>query len=440
MKPAAVAKAESNPVHLGNTPVVEKPVEPAPELKSDWGLSGNEEAELEAALQGSSFDDLMAKTDDTTEELEADSRIKGVVSRIAGDNVFVSLKGRLEGVVSLRQFKEPPAEGAMIEVVVKGENQEDGLYELTIPGAAVTAEDWDSIQQGDVVEAKVTGTNTGGLEVSVNGLRGFIPASQIDRVRVESFGDYVNQKLECLVQELNPKRKKLVLSRRAILDRVAEEKRKELMGELQAGQILEGLVTRLADFGAFVDVGGVEGLIHISKMSWNRIKHPSEVLSEGEKVKVKVEKVDPATGKISLSHRDTIEHPWDGLEERFPVNSIAKGKVTRIAQFGAFVELSPGVEGLVHISELAHHRVFAVKNVVQVGDEIEVKVLAIERDKQKMSLSLKATQAAPERKSNKDEKADEDLPAREMAVAKRGGPLQGGRGRNSGGEQFGLKL
>jgi small subunit ribosomal protein S1 len=212
------------------------------------------------------------------------------------------------------------------------------------------------------------------------------------------------------------------------------------MEKIQPGELTEGLVTRLMDFGAFVDIGGVEGLIHISKLSWSRVKHPSEVLEVGQKVKVKIEKVIAETGKISLSHRDTIEHPWEGINERFPVNAIVKGKISRLAQFGAFVELAPGIEGLIHISELAHHRVLAVKNIVKEGDEVEVKILSVDADGQKLGLSLKATQAAPERKDKAKEQDDSDLPARELAVAESRAPLRGGTGRASGGDKFGLNL
>ncbi len=439
-RPKAIELAESNPVKLFGDAEPEIETAAPPIIRSTWGLEGDDEAELAAALGETSMEDLLAKTEVADVELEPDSRVKGIVNRVTDENVFFLLKGRFEGVIATRQFKEPPVEGAMIDVVVKSENTEDGLWELSLPGASVDGGDWDSLQKGDIVDAHVTGTNTGGLEVTVNSLRGFIPASQIDRVRVETFGDYANKKLQCLVQEINPKRRKLVLSRRAILDREFEEKRKEIMGTIEVGQILEGLVTRLADFGAFVDVGGLEGLIHISKLSWSRIKHPSEVLEVGQKVKAKVDRIDAATGKVSLSFRDTIEHPWEGIDERFPVNSVATGRVTRIATFGAFVQLGHGIEGLVHISELAHHRVFAVKNVVKEGDEVQVKVLSIDRDQQKIGLSLKATQAAPEKKSDKKEVDETDLPARPLAVSKRSEPLQGGRSRASGGDKFGLNL
>ena len=229
-----------------------------------------------------------------------------------------------------------------------------------MPGASVDSGDWEGIKQGDLVEARVTGSNTGGLEVMVNQLRGFIPASQIDRYRVEQFGDFVNQKFQCLVVEIHPGKKKLVLSRRAVLDREFEEKRRAALELIEVGQSYDGVVTRVLDFGAFVDIGGIEGLVHVSKLSWSHVKHPSEVIQVGQKVRVKVEKANKETGKFSLSHRDTLEHPWTNVAQQFHSGMTTKGTVSRIAQFGAFVKLAPGIEGLIHISELAHHRVFAV--------------------------------------------------------------------------------
>ena len=241
--------------------------------------------------------------------------------------------------------------------------------------------------------------------------------------------------------EVNPDKRKLVLSRRAILDRENEEKRIELLKELEAGQVREGTVTKLMDFGAFVDLGGVEGLIHVSKISWSRVKHPSDVLKVGEAVRVKVEKIDADANRISLSHRDTLEHPWKKVNEQFAVESIVKGTVTRIADFGAFVKIAPGIEGLVHISELAYQRVAKVSNVVSEGQEIEVKIQSIDTDAQKISLSHKACLAppAPKKPSGKPKAPEVEEPARELAVKAGNEPLKGGRDRKSGGEEIGLK-
>lgn len=439
-KPDAVIKAEMTPPLATESavPSPAEPVAPQPEIRSHVGLSDNIDAEIDAMLSGMSMEQLVAASP-SMEDLEPGKRIKATVATASGENVFVTLKGRYQGVIPSRQFKTIPNPGDLIEVIVKSLSEDDGLYELSVPGASVDGGDWESLKQGDLVECRVTGSNTGGLEVIVNQLRGFIPASQIDRFRVEHFGDFVNQKLQCLVQEISPSRKKLVLSRRAVLDREFEEKRRELLAAIEVGQTYEGTVTRLADFGAFVDIGGVEGLVHVSKLSWSHVKHPSEVLQVGQKVKVKVEKSSPESGKFSLSHRDTQEHPWTHIDQQFPAGSLAKGVVTRLAQFGAFVRVAPGVEGLIHISELAHHRVFAVRNHVKEGDEVEVKILSIDPAAQKMSLSLKATLPEPEKKIV--EKADDvPEPIRPLAVPKTNQPLRGGTTRRGSGDSFGLNL
>ncbi len=373
-------------------------------------------------------------------EPESGEQVKATVSRVDQENVLIQFRGRFGGIVPLRQFKAPPAEGDLIEVVIRAQNPEDGLFDAGLPGAAADSGDWDTINRDDVVEARVTGANTGGIEVLVGSLKGFIPASQISRFRVEQLGDFVGQKFNCLVTEVNQGRRKLVLSRRAILEREFEETRKQLMATLEPGAELEGIVTRLADFGAFVDIGGVEGLVHISKLSWNRVEHPREVVAVGQRIKVKVEKVEHDTGRISLSHRDTTEHPWENIAGRFPVNSSVKGTVTRIAQFGAFVRIDHGIEGLIHISELAHHRVFAVRNIVKEGEEVEVKILSVDAAAQKIALSLKALVAAPERASDKKKAEEVEGPPRELTVKGTGQPLQGGTSRPSGGEKFGLRL
>lgn len=414
-----------------------KPAIPVPSRRGP--LSDDLQAEIDAALGGLSLDAIVAnesKSAGTT--LENDARMRVQVVDIHGDNVFVNLGGKNQGVCSLRQFTTPPAIGDMLDVMVASFNREDNLYEVRVPGGSVVTGDWNSIQENSLVDAKITAANTGGLECQVGNLRGFIPAGQISLYRVENLGDFVGQKMLCVVTEANERRGNLVLSRRAVLEREKEESKKETLAKIQVGETLDGTVRKIHDFGAFVDIGGVDGLIHISQMSWDRVKHPSEVVAEGQKVRVRIEKMDPATGKISLSLKNPEEDPWSNIEQKYPVGSTIRGAVTRLAQFGAFVRVAPGVEGLIHISELAHHRVYAVQNVVQEGQEVEAKVLAVDTDQQRMSLSLKATL----QKATKEEKPAEveapDEPPRALAVPKRRGPLKGGTGKGSGGESFGL--
>jgi small subunit ribosomal protein S1 len=273
----------------------------------------------------------------------------------------------------------------------------------------------------------------------VNHIRGFIPASQIALYHVEHLEEFVDQKLTCLVTEANPRRRNLVLSRRAVLEREREEARRALLESLEPGQVREGVVRKLVDFGAFVDLGGVDGLLHISQLSWGRVKHPSDVLHEGQHLQVKIEKVDEQTGKIGLAYRDLLESPWTDVEKKYPVTSTVHGKVTKLMEFGAFVELEPGVEGLVHVSQLSHKRVWRVSDVVKEGDEVDAVVLSVDEEAQRISLSMKELIEEP--KAAKEEKASEadEPPPPSKRRKQPDKPLQGGLGRSSGGEQFGLR-
>lgn len=396
------------------------------------------EAELYEALGGVSLEQVVTgnAADAASQMLELDTRMRAGVVRIHGDNVFFGLSGRVEGVCSIRQFKHPPSVGDHMDIVLKAFNVEDGLYEVGVPGASIDVSDWSDLTEGAIVEGRITGANTGGLECMVNNIRGFIPSSQVGMYRVENFAEYIGQKLPCIVTEVNPKRRNLVLSHRALLERQREETRKQLLEQMQPGDVLEGVVRSIRDFGAFVDLGGVDGMVHVSQISWERVNHPSEVLKEGQKVRVKIEKLNAQTGKISLSIRDLLDRPWDSIEQKFPVGTTVKGPVTRIAKFGAFVKLTAGVEGLIHISEMAHQRIRAVSDVVQEGQEVEVKILSIDPGAQRIALSLKATLPPPE--APVEETREEESP-RESAVRKRKAPLRGGFDHPTGGEQFGLK-
>ncbi|MCE9528956.1 MAG: S1 RNA-binding domain-containing protein [Planctomycetales bacterium] len=421
-----------------------KPPPPIPIPNRRGPMPDDLQAEIDAALGGLSLDEIVGNQSavaPASSRLENESRHRGQVVEVHGDNVFFTLGGKNQGVCSLRNFATPPEPGQVIDVVVTGFNPEDELHELTVPGGTLVASDWGDIAEGSLVEAVVTGANTGGLECQVKKIRGFIPASQISVFRVENLGEMVGQKLVCVVTEANQGRGNLVLSRRAVLEREKEEGKKKTMAELEVGQLREGIVRRIQDFGAFVDIGGVDGLIHISQLSWERVKHPSEILQEGQKIRVRVEKIDPETGKIGLSLKNPEEHPWMNIEARFPPGTTIRGPVTRIAQFGAFVRVAPGVEGLIHVSEIAHQRVHKIENFIKEGDEVEAKVLTVDTEQQRMGLSLKATIAKPEKASDKpkEDAVEVDEPPRALAVPKRSGPLRGGTGKGGGGDQFGLK-
>lgn len=406
------------------------------------GLSEDLEAELEASLAGSDLEAYLggsAGLPDRRDALAEGARVHAQVIKIHDDTVFISLGGPDEGTIPLEQFTaEEPAAGSSVEVLVRGLNKEDGLYACTLPGSAIDVNDWGDLDEGSVVEAVVTGHNAGGLELKIGGIKAFMPISQVTEYRVEDLSEFVDQKMVCLVTEANERRGNLVLSRRAVLEREREEKRKQQLEEIQVGDIIEGIVRTVRDFGAFVDLGGLDGLIHVSKLSWDRVKHPSEVIETGQKVKVRIDTIDKQSGKIGLSYRDLLENPWDSAEASFAPGSVHTGTVTKTAAFGCFVKLAAGVEGLVHISELAGHRVSRVDAFVNEGDSVEVKVLSFDRDAQKISLSIKAAQA----KAADDAKPvveDIDEPAREMVVPQHSGPLRGGNGRDAGGERFGLR-
>jgi len=399
------------------------------------------EEELQEALADVPLDDLIAGGDPVTKQpmLEADSRHTGRVVMIRREDLFVELGGREQGILPLKQFDEPPELGSEVEVRVIRFNRADGLYELTRAGAAASVADWADLEEGMVVEARVTGHNAGGLECEVNHIRGFIPVSQISLYRVEDLAQFVDEKLACLVTEVNPRRRNLVLSRRAVLEREKEEARRNLLNSLEPGQIREGVVRKLVDFGAFVDLGGVDGLLHVSQLAWGRVDHPREVLHNGQQVKVKIESVDRETGKISLAYRDLLENPWTDAEMKYPVTGTVHGRVTKLMEYGAFVQLEPGVEGLVHISQLSHRRVWRVSDVVNEGDEVDAVVLSVDPEAQRISLSMK--DLIPEPKAAEEGKPSEpEEPAPPPKRPKKPSrPLQGGLGRSPGGQQFGLK-
>ncbi len=409
------------------------------------------EDEFAQALADAPLDDLLmgraAAAPDAA--IEPDARVRGRVIAVRRDQVFIDLGSREQGVVPLAQFAAPPELGAFIDVQVQRFQPEEGLYELVIPGSAVSVENWSDLQPGAVVEARITGHNTGGLECEVNHIRGFIPVSHIALYRVDDLAQFVGQSWPCLVMEANAERRKLVLSRRAVLERERQDAKQKLLESLRPGDIREGLVRKLMDFGAFVELGpGVDGLIHISQLAWFRVSHPSEILSEGQRVEVRIEKVDPVTGKISLGYRELQQSPWSTAAEKYPPNTVVRGRVSKIMEFGAFVALEPGVEGLVHISELSHKRVWRTSDVVAEGQEVEVLVLSCDAEAQRISLSMKALLPPPKPKTAESDaepaaEADaEPAPAAPPAKPRSTGPqkpLRGGLGRGSGGAAFGLK-
>lgn len=423
-----------------------KPV-PAPSRRQP--LSAELEQELADALGDMSLDDIIsaeAKSGGLAAAgavLEPGSHHQGQVLSVGAEEVFVELGQRQQGVVPLTQFAEPPLPGAQCEFIITGYNREDELYSLGLPGAAMEVADWSDIHEGGMVDALISGHNKGGLECKVNSLRGFIPAGQVSLYRVEDFSEFVGQKMTCLILEANPEKRNLVLSRKAVLERERAAAKERFLAEVEPGKTFEGVVRKIMDFGAFVELGnGVDGLVHVSKLSWGRVNHPKDVLKEGDQVKVRVEKIDADTGKISLSMKDMASDPWLKAPREYFVGAKVNGRVSKIMEFGAFVELEPGIEGLIHISELAHSRTFRVRDVLSEGQEVEVQVLNVDPDTRRIALSIKALQAAPVREEKKDQTPEindsEHTKELEKIRKQRKTPLRGGTKKDNGGSQFGL--
>jgi small subunit ribosomal protein S1 len=435
--PAPRLDDEGKPIETRPSPKVAAKHYPPPNIRDR--LTPDLEMEFAEAIGGVPIDEMLSGNLSGFEvELEPDSRVQGRVLTTQRDLVFVDLGSRKQGIIKLALFDAPPEQGATLDAVVSRYDAAEGLYELSLPGKAVEVGDWSTVSEGMVVEARVTGHNKGGLECDVNQLRGFIPASQVSMYRVEDLAKFVGERFNCVVTEANREKRNLVLSHRAVMERDKAEAKDKLMATLEVGQTYEGTVRSLQDFGAFVDIGGVDGLIHISQLSWDRIRHASEVLEVGQKVKVKIQKIDPQTGKIGFAFRDLAENPWDRAADKYMPRTRVKGTVSRLMEFGAFVKLEPGVEGLIHISELAHKRVFRAGDIVSEGQEVEVLVQSVDVANQRISLSLKALEARPEPKKDESE-PEEEAPPPAPIVSKRSTPLKGGVGKSSGGEKFGLK-
>jgi len=388
------------------------------------------EDELNAALSG--FDvagtvvkEEVRKAPTIPGQTPVTSRKKGTIVGFHGKDVFVEVPGgRGQGVINIQQFEgRTPNLGETLEFDIEGYDGANGLLKLNLGGSAQAVTDWSSLARGMIVEAKVTGlnkTNTG-LLIEVNGIRGFMPISQIDMYRVEKPEDYLNQKIKCQITELDREERNLIVSRRAILEMEREKIREQFWAEIEEGQTKTGIVRSVKPFGAFVDLGGADGLIPVSELSWNRVGDPSEVVQIGQKVEVKVAKLDREARKIALSLKQMLRSPWDDFAEVHKAGARLVGKVTRIADFGAFVEVAPGIEGLIHVSELSTQRVRRVRDVLNEGQEITVQVNSIDTAARRMWLSLKALKAESEAADAATEEAERegDLKAAEERMATR---------------------
>jgi len=370
------------------------PVEipPEPEL-------GDIEAEIAAAMNTETETAAKVENDPLSNELpDTGSRKEGIVQSIHGDDVFVDLGCRLPGLLQLRQFEgqAAPEVGKKINVTVSKVNENEGLITVNLRGGrARPGGNWDEVEKDQIVSCMVSGSNKGGLEVKVGSLRGFLPAGQVDLQYVESLDSYIGQKLEVKITEVNPQKRNLVVSRRALLIEARKEMEAEFWEGLEADQEFEGKVKTLKDYGAFVDLGGADGFLHIGQISWTHIKHPSEVLSVGQEINVKILKIDAEKRKISLTMKGMMPNPWDSASNRYTPETVITGPVTKVTDFGAFIELEPGIEGLVHISELDYKRVRKVTDVARVGQEVSAKVLEFDQNRKRVSLSIKQLKEDP---------------------------------------------
>lgn len=353
---------------------------------------------------------LMAEDD--TSWLEADyvdvnQIVEGTIIRVDDEFVLVDVGYKSEGTIARNEWEEEeeqPEAGQKIRVLVEdvedaqGHNDERGMIVLS-KRKAEKIEKWmkvmETVNENDVVSGEVTRKIKGGLLVDI-GVNVFLPASQVDIRRPHDIGEYIGKTIECMVLKIDDARRNIVVSRRSLIEAQRSEKKAELLKELEVGQLRKGVVKNIADFGAFVDLGGIDGLLHITDMSWGRINHPSEMVKIDDELEVQILHIDYEKEKIALGLKQKSASPWENVGTKYPVNSTVKGTVVNVMSYGAFVKLEDGIEGLVHISEMSWtKRISHPSELVNIDDEIEVVVLRIDEQKQEISLGMKQTQSNP---------------------------------------------
>ncbi|MDF2037202.1 30S ribosomal protein S1 [Cytobacillus oceanisediminis] len=329
---------------------------------------------------------------------EVGDKVKGQVTKVEEKQVIVDLAdSKLDGIIPISELSSLHIEKAS-DAVSEGDELE--LEVLKVEEEALilskrkvdAGKSWETLEkkfnEGEVFEAEIKDVVKGGLVVDL-GVRGFVPASLVEAHFVEDFTDYKGKTMTFKIVELDKDKNRLILSHRAVIEEEKGKQKHQVLESLQAGQVLDGTVQRITDFGAFVDIGGIDGLVHISQLSYEHVEKPSDVVEEGQKVKVKVLSVDRDNERISLSIKETLPGPWDNISEKAPKGSTLEGTVKRLVSYGAFVEVFPGVEGLVHISQIAHKHIGTPHEVLSEGQEIKVKVLDVNEQGQRLSLSIK---------------------------------------------------
>ena len=354
--------------------------------------------------------------EETNNELQVGDVVTGTVVKIDEKQVFVDIGQKSEGIIPISELSslhvENPAEivGEDDELTLEVKKIED--EEIILSKKLVDAEKaWEELQSkydtGEVFETEVKEVVKGGLVVDV-GLRGFIPASLVETYFVEDFSDYKNKTLRVKIVDLDREQNRIILSHRAVLEAEENEKKQQALQSLEAGQVIDGTVQRITNFGAFVDVGGVDGLVHISELAHKHVEQVSDVLTEGQEIKVEVLSVDPENNRISLSYKNTLPGPWSNVEERIKTGDVVQGIVKRIVSFGAFIEIEDGVEGLVHISQIANRHIGTPDEVLEVGQEVSAKVLSVDEEEKRISLSMKEIELDEEQGDIEQYEKDDD--------------------------------
>lgn len=341
-------------------------------------------AELEAELQSTST--TSPRSADTADD---EPRLyPALVAGQSGEDVVVELSPLVQGVVSRTEFDQVPAPGTRLNVSLVG--REDELWLFSVQDARRLAA-WDEIEVGSLVKALVIGLNKGGLECKVGPVRAFMPASQVALEHVEDLAAYANQTLVCAVLEVDRAKKRVVLSRRAVLEREKKAQREHSLGGFAVGAVVRGRVSRLESYGAFIDIGGVEGLLHVSNLAHRRVERPDELLAPGQTIEVQILSIEEGGKRIGLGRKQLEADPWDGVEERLREGALVTGSVRRVTNFGAFLELEPGVEGLLHVSQFGGTRLRNPGEGLAPGTVVPVRILSIDPKARRISLSRLAS-------------------------------------------------
>ncbi len=371
-----------------------------PQEKPIYGNVSIEELE-KPEYDEDQVNEFMALYEESISGIKEGQIVKGTVVSIGPSEVMVDIGFKSEGAVSIKEFSDPSAIDILQEVEVFLENVEDQEGQVVLSKQkADFMRVWDSIKDahdtGNTVEGRLMRRIKGGIVVDLFGVEAFLPGSQIDIRQVKNFDQFIGKEFPFKIIKLNKARRNIVVSRRAVLEEERGRMREEIIKVLEEGQVREGVVKNITDFGAFIDLGGVDGLLHITDMSWGRVNHPSELVSIGDRIKVKVLNYDRERERISLGLKQLTTHPWENIEDKYPIDGQIHGKVVSITDYGAFVELEEGIEGLVHISEMSWtQHVRHPSKLVNIGDSVEVMVLKVDSENQKISLGMKQTEEDP---------------------------------------------